>query len=91
MQNKLFLVHYFLMPDKVASKRQEHRHYIRLNRQKIVFGGVVGNQREKFGVMYIVIANEEKEALQFYQNDPYSSIAVSYEIHKFEQKIPNIS
>lgn len=89
MQNQQFLVYYFLNIEKAELKRDEHRQYIALNKDKIVFGGVLGNQNERLGVMYILKVPEEKEALQFYQNDPYSTIAISCEIHKFDQKIPN--
>lgn len=68
--------------------RLEHLKYVQTNHKQIKYGGVLYQNENKSGIIYIVMAKNLEEATNFVKKDPYFDIATSYEVYKFEQKLP---
>jgi uncharacterized protein YciI len=70
--------------------REAHIEYIEKFSSLIIYGGVCGNNDMPYqSICFFLNVESEQEALNFVNQDPYSTTYSSVEIKKFTQKIPN--
>lgn len=88
-KNKFFTSIRFNVHSKLYEKsRLKHLEFVKNNHKQIKYGGVLYKNEKKSGIIYIVMAKNLEEATNFVKKDPYFDIATSYEVYKFEQKLP---
>lgn len=88
--NSLYCIYYYFrkeLPQNFEVIRERHLSYVKANREKIVFGGVLSEADLTMGVLYVTTAQDRDDAQAFLERDPYFSVVDSYQIHDFETKI----
>ena len=75
--------------DRVADLRPAHLEYIRANRARLRYGGVVAGEDGQYeAIVFVLIASSPQDARAFVAADPYNPLFAHVTISRFQQKIP---